>query len=53
MAQIERMLVWAIDETAGFDSSWATINEARLVADGPSRRAPANAVLDDLSTRHR
>jgi uncharacterized protein len=34
MAQIERMLVWAIDETAGFDSSWATINEARLAAAG-------------------
>ena len=28
------MLVWAIDETVGFDSTWATISGTRLVADG-------------------
>jgi len=29
-----RLLVWEIDETAGFDSAWATLEEGRLRADG-------------------
>ena len=31
---IQRLLVWSIDETAGFDSVWARLDETRLVADG-------------------
>ena len=29
-----RMFVWSIDETAGFDTAWATIDGSRLEADG-------------------
>jgi len=29
-----RMFVWSIDETAGFDTAWATIKGARLEAEG-------------------
>lgn len=29
-----RLLVWAIDETAGFDSAWVTIEGSRLSAEG-------------------
>ena len=29
-----RLLVWEIDETAGFDSAWATIDGSRLRAEG-------------------
>ena len=31
---IERFLVWSIDETAGFDAAWATLEGARLRAAG-------------------
>ena len=31
---IERLLVWEIDDTAGFDSAWARLEGTRLVADG-------------------
>ncbi len=30
----ERFLVWAIDDTAGFDAAWATIDAGRLRAGG-------------------
>jgi hypothetical protein len=30
----ERLLLWEIDETAGFDSAWARIDGDRLVAEG-------------------
>jgi hypothetical protein len=29
-----RLLVWEIDETAGFDSAWATLEDGQLRADG-------------------
>ena len=29
-----RLLVWEIDETAGFDSAWATLEDGRLRAEG-------------------
>ena len=31
---IERFLVWRIDDTAGTDAAWATIDERRLTAEG-------------------
>jgi hypothetical protein len=34
MTSIERLLVWEIDETAGFDTAWATIDGTRLIAQG-------------------
>jgi len=34
MTPIERLLVWEIDETAGFDTAWATIDGTRLIAQG-------------------
>lgn len=34
MTVLERMLVWAIDETAGFDTVWAKVDGTRLVAQG-------------------
>jgi hypothetical protein len=36
VATDERLLVWAIDETDGFDASWASIDGTRLRADGRS-----------------
>jgi len=32
----ERLLVWAVDETGGFDGCWAAVDGTRLVADGRS-----------------
>jgi hypothetical protein len=36
MATDERLLVWAIDDTDGFDTCWASIDGTRLRADGRS-----------------
>ena len=30
----ERMLLWSVDERAGFDSVWATASARGLIADG-------------------
>jgi len=34
MAVSTRMLIWSIDETAGFDTAWVSINGDRLAAEG-------------------
>jgi hypothetical protein len=36
VATDERLLVWTIDETDGFDTCWASIDGGRLAADGRS-----------------
>jgi hypothetical protein len=34
MTSARRLLLWEIDETAGFDTAWATIKDGRLRAEG-------------------
>jgi hypothetical protein len=34
MVDVSRMLLWSIEETAGFDSAWASIDDDRLGAEG-------------------
>jgi hypothetical protein len=34
VAGSERLLVWSVDATAGFDGAWATISGRRLLAEG-------------------
>lgn len=34
MTAAERLLIWEIDETAGFDMAWARLDGSRLVAEG-------------------
>ena len=34
MGGVSRFLLWTIDETSGFDTAWAKIDDARLTAEG-------------------
>ena len=48
-----RMLLWSIEETAGFDSAWASIDGDRLRAEGLSCRLRPHPALGQLHHRDR
>ena len=49
----DRLLVWAIDETSGFDTAWVRVTGTPPSLGGSGGWAPAHPVLDDLLARDR